>query len=117
MRRERIFWMLLLVAVFALGAQTQKVIQIYDWENRKQPVPEKHVFQTQYLGGSQIVFDHKMHEEDMGIECIECHHVEGCSHCHKKEVRTVDIAESKVAIHKTCFTCHEDMSCVECHRQ
>ena len=118
MRRERIFWILLLVVVFVLGATTaDKVGEIYDWDNRMQPVPKKHVFQTDYLGGTQIVFDHQMHVEDFGMECIECHHVEGCYHCHKEEVRQVDVAEMKVAIHRNCFTCHEDMSCVECHEQ
>lgn len=117
MRRERIFWILLLVAVFALGAQTERFSEIYDWDNRRSEIPEKHVFQTQYLGGTQIVFDHQMHVDDFGMECIECHHVEGCAHCHKEDVRQVDVAEAKVAIHRNCFACHEDMSCVECHRQ
>ena len=41
----------------------------------KQP-PKIHVFQTQYKGGTQVVFNHQEHVEDFGLECIECHHVE-----------------------------------------
>lgn len=116
--KKNVLIILVLVAVFAMGATTTKVVEeIYDWDNRVQPVPDKHIFQTKYLDGTQIVFDHKMHVEDLGMECIECHHVEGCAHCHRKEVRSVDVAESKVAIHRNCFACHEDMSCVDCHQQ
>ncbi|MFH0881423.1 MAG: cytochrome c3 family protein [bacterium] len=90
---------------------------VYDWEHRHAPIPRKHVFQTQYLGGTQIVFDHELHTKDLGLECIECHHVEGCQHCHGKQVRTVDVQESKVALHTNCFVCHADKACIDCHRQ
>jgi len=90
---------------------------VYDWENRQAPVPRKHVFQTQYLGGTQIVFDHQLHTNDLGLECIECHHVEGCEHCHRDEVRTIDVQEAKVALHTNCFVCHADMACIDCHKQ
>lgn len=90
---------------------------VYDWENRQADIPRKHVFQTKYLGGSQIVFDHELHTDGLGLECIECHHVEGCEHCHRKEVRTIDVQESKVALHTNCFVCHGDMACIDCHRQ
>ena len=74
--------------------------QIYNWDNRAQPIPDVHIFQTRYLGGTQIAFDHKARGEDVGLECITCHHVEGCGHCHREEVRTVDVADAKVAIHR-----------------
>lgn len=108
---------LLLLAGFGVGFATKEIPFVYDWTNRKSEVPKMHVFQTQYKDGTQIVFDHALHSDELGIECIECHHVEGCSHCHRKEVTQVDVQESKVAIHTNCFACHEDMSCVDCHKQ
>ncbi|MBD3167628.1 hypothetical protein GF324_13595 [bacterium] len=97
--------------------QKMEEMFIYDWENRQADTPEKVVFQTDYLGGTQIVFEHEFHTDMLEIECIECHHVEGCRHCHRDDVKTVDVAETKVALHKTCYTCHEGMTCTECHEQ
>ncbi|MDK9699522.1 MAG: cytochrome c family protein [bacterium] len=90
---------------------------LYDWQNRIRPIPDEHVFQTKYLGGTQIVFNHKKHVDSYKLECINCHHVESCKHCHSKEVKTMDISESKVALHENCFACHRNMSCVECHKK
>jgi hypothetical protein len=108
---------LLVLVGFVMGVAVQETPFVYDWEGRQAPVPDQHVFQTKYLGGTQIVFDHKLHADGMGLECIECHHVEGCAHCHREEVTTIDVQESKVALHTNCFVCHEDMSCVDCHEQ
>ncbi|MCE5273312.1 cytochrome c family protein [bacterium] len=87
----------------------------------KQP-PKVHVFQTQYKGGTQIVFDHETHVQGYGLECIECHHVESCDHCHSKEINMVEVEELKVALHKNCLNCHRAMEvgpreCDECHKQ
>lgn len=115
--KQIILGALLLLVGVGIGLSVQEVPFVYDWENRITPEPEKHVFQTSYLGGTQIVFDHEFHAHALELECIECHHVEGCAHCHRDEVTQIDVQESKVAIHKNCFTCHEDMSCVDCHEQ
>ncbi|MCX7834972.1 MAG: cytochrome c family protein [bacterium] len=90
---------------------------LYDWTNRKRPIPDEKVFQTKYLGGTQIVFNHKLHEHDLKIQCIECHHVESCSHCHQKEVTRWDVQESKVVLHESCFTCHSNKNCTACHKK
>ncbi len=90
---------------------------LYDWQNRVRPIPDEYVFQTKYLGGTQIIFNHKKHVTDFKLECIRCHHVESCKHCHQKEVKPIDISESKVALHENCFACHKNMSCVECHKR
>lgn len=119
MKKRRIILVIILALVtgFGFGVAVQELPFVYDWENRQSPIPEKHVFQTKYLGGTQIVFDHRFHAEDVELECIECHHVEGCTHCHREEVTVVDVQESKVALHKNCFHCHEDMACIDCHKQ
>lgn len=109
---------IIVLFVFASTALVQdKTPFVYDWENRKSDIPDKHVFQTDYLGGTQIVFDHEFHAGMLELDCIECHHVEGCAHCHKAEVTEADIQEAKVALHKNCFACHADMACIDCHRQ
>ncbi len=116
-RQVLVLGMMLLMGIIIGVTVAEVVPEVYDWDNRKQDIPDKHVFQTSYLGGSQIVFDHAFHTEDLELECIECHHVEGCVHCHKEETRQVDVASAKTAIHRNCFACHEDMSCVDCHDQ
>ncbi|MBZ0265376.1 cytochrome c family protein [bacterium] len=121
MKSKYIFTLIIILLLAGLVvAASQKNTDtgfVYDWENRQAPVPDRHIFQTKYLEGTQVIFDHDFHVSGLELECIECHHVEGCSHCHKKEVTIVDVQESKVALHKTCYTCHEDMTCVECHKQ
>ena len=62
------------------------------------------------------------HAEGYGLECIECHHVESCSHCHSKNIQQIEVEESKVALHKNCLNCHRGMEvgplqCDECHKQ
>ncbi len=115
---ERIPWMLLVVSVLVLGARMPSIApRIYDWENRVQPIPSVHVFQAQHLLGTQIDSDHMAHVEDVGLECTTCHHVEGCGHCYRGEVPTVDIAEAEVAIHRNCLSYHQDKSCKDRHRQ
>lgn len=94
----------------------------YDIEAKIKQPPQIHVFQTKYNEGTQIVFNHRVHEEDYGLECIECHHVESCRHCHKKEIINVEVEESKVALHKNCLNCHMGMDvgpqeCNECHKR
>jgi hypothetical protein len=83
--------------------------------------PEKVVFQTKYKGGTQIVFDHVMHVDDFGLQCIECHHVEACNKCHlKNETQNLEISPGKVALHENCLRCHEaagldPKDCEACH--
>jgi len=90
----------------------------YNWDERHQPVPEKRIFQTDYKGGTLVVFDHKFHTEDLETDCIACHHVEACRHCHKEKVRVnVDVQEAKVALHENCYDCHEGMTCTDCHKE
>jgi hypothetical protein len=94
----------------------------YDIEAKIKTPPKIHVFQTDYKGGTQIVFNHEQHSQGYGLECIECHHVESCSHCHQKKIIQVDLEEAKVALHKNCLNCHRGMEvgprqCDECHKQ
>ena len=94
----------------------------YDIEAKIKKPPKLHVFQTQYNEGTQIVFNHESHSQELGLECIECHHVESCQHCHQKEVILAEVEESKVALHKNCLNCHLGMGvgpqqCDECHKR
>ena len=94
----------------------------YDLEDKVREAPEIKVFQTDYNEGTQIVFNHDVHANGYGLECIECHHVESCGHCHKKEIIQAEIEESKVALHKSCLGCHKDwdvgpQQCDECHKR
>ncbi len=74
-----------------------------------------------------ILFDHKVHTDDYGIACEDCHHnltdkngdeeIWRCNTCHKPD--SEDIPKSMNAYHQ-CIDCHEDMgagpvACDECH--
>ncbi len=84
--------------------------------------PKVHVFQTAYRGGTQIVFDHEKHVKEVGLECIDCHHVERCGKCHQQdETNLIAVTRGKQALHENCIACHASMSgpqkCDECHKQ
>jgi hypothetical protein len=83
--------------------------------------PKVHVFQTAYRGGTQIVFDHEKHVKDLGLECIDCHHVERCGKCHLSDNNVMTVTRGKQALHENCIVCHANTSgpqkCDECHRQ
>jgi hypothetical protein len=90
--------------------------------HQKAEPPEKKVFQTLYLGGSQVVFNHKEHADGYGLSCTECHHVERCSKCHLQgETRRMEVSSGKQALHENCIGCHADIGapakCLECHKQ
>lgn len=109
----------------------------------------------------EVVFDHRMHVEDLGAECVSCHHetvarpladphpdyfdgfwvdcatchggapseaaggARSCAECHPASVHRphVDLPTVKVALHQSCWSCHESgrgaeasASCAVCHR-
>jgi hypothetical protein len=105
----------------------------------------------------EVDFAHRTHAEDLGIECVECHHetraaalatphpryledtgvdcavchgqatpltARSCAGCHGSRIATVasDSLSAKVAIHRTCWKCHEPSTgaqasagCALCH--
>lgn len=107
-----------------------------------------------------VEFAHRMHVEDLGTECVACHHETtaaalevphpdyfddfwvDCATCHGGEAKTalarcgschperiasgphVEMPTAKVAIHESCWSCHESgrgaeasASCSVCHRR
>jgi hypothetical protein len=107
-----------------------------------------------------VEFGHRMHVEDLGTECVACHHETtatalelphpdyfddfwvDCATCHGGEAKTalarcgschpertasgphVEMPTAKVAIHESCWSCHESgrgaeasISCAVCHRR
>ncbi|MBI4868886.1 MAG: cytochrome c3 family protein [Candidatus Wallbacteria bacterium] len=88
----------------------------------KAAAPKVRIFQTGYKGGTQVVFDHEKHVKDLGLECIECHHVERCSKCHLDDrENAMAVTRGKQALHESCLPCHAasgaPQKCDECHRQ
>ncbi|MBI3892595.1 MAG: cytochrome c3 family protein [Candidatus Wallbacteria bacterium] len=99
------------------AAQVRRVVF-----HEKVTSPKVRVFQTGYKGGTQIVFDHEKHVRDLGLECIDCHHVERCSKCHFRDgENTMSVTRSKQALHESCLACHASsggpQKCDECHKQ
>ena len=83
--------------------------------------PKIVVYKTQYKEGTQIRFDHTMHSVSYGLQCITCHHVEKCAHCHGTDTGAMMVEESKIALHETCMGCHRMMEsgprkCDDCHK-
>ncbi|MEA2063910.1 MAG: cytochrome c3 family protein [Gemmatimonadota bacterium] len=122
MSRKTLIVALVLMAVVNIVLIRAQMRLGYDPEAKVKEPEEKYIFQTEYKGGTQIVFDHEMHAEGYGLECVECHHLESCRHCHGKKPEQADIERSMVAIHKVCLGCHHEMEvgpqkCEECHKQ
>lgn len=110
--------LVLVLASTAYLTNPGDIFGTYKWEDRPQEAPGTRVFKTDYQAGTLVIFDHKLHADDLEITCNSCHHLEACGHCHQKGARIqVEMQESKVALHKSCFACHEGKDCKECHKR
>jgi hypothetical protein len=70
------------------------------------------------LSGTQIIFHHREHIHRFGLKCVECHHEDNCSRCHRGgeplETRQRTLEEH----HQPCFRCHSQADrnpCERCH--
>lgn len=69
-----------------------------------------------------IVFSHKLHSEDYGARCIDCHHTGKNIKCHSCHLRRDQgpIINLKGAFHQQCQECHRKTSgpkgCSRCHK-
>ncbi len=74
-----------------------------------------------------VLFDHKAHFKDYGVDCTDCHHdisddsekPTPCSECHLPQ-GSDEAPKRAVAFHKQCIGCHEDQGvgpteCSGCH--
>jgi hypothetical protein len=80
-----------------------------------------------------VLFPHSLHADELGIDCLECHHVydakgenvwddseeSNCTACHKLEADGKKMPAMK-AFHTNCQGCHEEegrgpVTCGECH--
>ncbi|RJP73783.1 MAG: hypothetical protein C4524_13945 [Candidatus Zixiibacteriota bacterium] len=107
-------------ALAVLAVEPNQVLQPEDRRLRK--APEVKTYMTQYKDGTLVNFNHKDHAEGYGLECIQCHHVEACSDCHREKVVDIQVEESKVALHENCIGCHQEIEsgprkCDECHHK
>ena len=118
--------LLALLAIAALAALVWSAIepnQVLDPEDRRlRKAPDVKTYFTDYNNGTIVNFNHKDHAQGYGLECIYCHHVEACGDCHQKEVKDLQVEESKVALHKNCLGCHQEVDagprkCDECHHK
>ncbi len=104
---------------FDMGKVTSRQFQEYHTKGKPN---DFYVFQTKYNNGTQIEFHHKYHIEDIGLQCVECHHVESCTKCHlKNETHTMHVTEGKIALHENCMGCHQEIGgpteCDSCHKR
>ncbi len=97
-------------------------------ENSGKEIPSEINFECNV---GDVSFPHKSHFDMMGIECVKCHHeaksggnTQSCSNCHHYPKNYADETMSpKVAIHKSCWSCHKvgtgveaSKSCKKCHK-
>lgn len=74
-----------------------------------------------------VLFDHKSHLKDYGVDCIDCHHdimdnsemPTPCSECHLPQ-GSDEAPKRAMAFHNQCIGCHEDQGtgpteCSSCH--
>ena len=92
------------------------------------PIPEPET--DFYTGGTGrtsdtlVVFRHKEHVHQFGLNCVECHHEPSCTRCHTRAGEQ-DRQLTLVEHHKPCLQCHKrDMDgsnssaeCDRCHWQ
>jgi hypothetical protein len=91
------------------------------FERETPPPPEDHIFLAQRTEGVSLVyFPHAAHADTYGLDCADCHHMEGCRHCHGQVLRPIDVVELQDALMDNCIRCHEDLdistSCDACHQ-
>ncbi|MCX6640741.1 MAG: cytochrome c3 family protein [bacterium] len=121
--KRLIFAIALLAGLVYFGYAAVEPSKVLDPEDRRlRKAPESKTYFTDYNNGTIVVFNHKEHAQGYGLECIYCHHVEACSDCHRKEVKDVQVEESKVAFHETCLGCHREVElgpreCDGCHHK
>ncbi len=105
-------------------------------------VEPKEAFTIDFMQNKKpgVVFPHKKHSAENGVECKTCHHTmaskddtpQACKECHKKGADT-DIGDGKVApnpcfnekctkniFHERCRGCHKEngkgpTKCKQCH--
>lgn len=90
------------------------------------PEPEEPV-RIMYKGkAGKVLFDHKTHLNDYGLDCMDCHHnidddeTYSCSDCHEQEMDEGDIMNKTDAMHAQCISCHREndagpVECASCH--
>jgi len=90
-----------------------------------------------------VAFPHALHADELGLDCLECHHiyengenvwdeseeVQKCSECHSPTENQGKVKKLKIAFHRNCKSCHrmltkEGMSedapyrkCSDCHEK
>ncbi len=89
-------------------------------------VPEKLIFETNYIKGKLVTFYHDEHINLFGAKCLSCHKQHTCTQCHDKEKANIVEEAAKgipIKIHKVeeqhhtpCFSCHKDDKCNVCHQ-
>lgn len=71
-------------------------------------------FKTNFDGEMEVVFNHKQHMTDFGLECAGCHtKANSCNDCHNQ--KEILMAERQKPIHQLCTKCHNQDSCDRCH--
>lgn len=83
------------------------------------------------INAKEFTLPHPQYFEDFWVDCTVCHHEKAdyqeameCSSCHKKNPRNNadETLSGKVAIHASCWSCHDvgtgseaSESCEKCH--
>lgn len=119
-KREKTIALGLAVILLVVG-----VICLTAFSARKPETPIRIDFKST---AGNVLFDHKAHIEDYGLDCTDCHHEfdeseqkkpQACSVCHTGD-ETGEAFKRPDAFHQQCIGCHEDsgsgpVKCSDCH--
>jgi hypothetical protein len=110
---DKIKIILPLIIILALA-----LIGIIGYTADESGLPVRVLFKTK---GGNIIFSHRTHLEDYGLECVKCHHrieegkpvlVWDCRACHRAGTDYDSICADR-PVHKQCI----GANCIDCHRE
>jgi hypothetical protein len=76
--------------------------------------PEQEVLTFEAKLG-KVTFEHKVHAEMEGVECVSCHHTieegetpKSCGSCHPDKAAEGEVPKLQDAVHDNCWNCHQE---------
>lgn len=72
-------------------------------------------FHTKFNGKSKVAFNHKMHADDFGLGCVDCHRDLSCIACHTSPKAGKKKVSSGPKYASCSSSCHDPGECDKCH--
>lgn len=118
-KREKTIALGLAVVLLIVG-----VVCLTAFSAKKPETPIRIMFKST---AGDVLFNHRQHVDDYGLDCTDCHHEfdeseqkkpEACSACHPED-ETGEVPKISDVFHEQCIDCHKDaggpVKCSGCH--